>query len=128
MSEENPAPDLFDLKFLPAWVKEAPNDNRYADFAGEEIASPGRRDRAERGRRGGDRRDRGPRPGQRKERGRDPRERDRRPASAPPPEARSREKPPAPAPAVEMRFMPDARVMENNHAQIKTGQHANYFF
>ena len=128
MSEENPAPDLFDLKFLPAWVKEAPNDNRYADFAGEEIASPGRRDRAERGRRGGDRRDRGPRPGQRKERGRDPRERDRRPASAPPPEARSREKPPAPAPAVEVRFVPDARVMENVLAQIKAGHLAYSVF
>ena len=126
MSEENPAPDLFDLKFLPAWVKEAPNDNRYADFAGEEIASPGRRDRAERGRRGGDRRDRGPRPGQRKERGRDPRERDRRPASAPPPEARSREKPPAPA--VEVRFVPDARVMENVLAQIKAGHLAYSVF
>ena len=57
-----------DLKFLPAWLKEAPAPNRYADFAGEEP----RRDRDDRrgpGRgpsRGGPRppqgdRDRGPR-------------------------------------------------------------------
>ena len=36
MSEQNPAADLLDLKLLPAWVKESPNDNLYADFAGEE--------------------------------------------------------------------------------------------
>jgi hypothetical protein len=36
MSEEKSAPDLFDLRFLPAWVKETPPKNRYADFAGEE--------------------------------------------------------------------------------------------
>ena len=41
MSEEKAAPDLFDLKFLPAWVKETPNENRYADFAGEENACTG---------------------------------------------------------------------------------------
>ena len=35
MAEEKNAPDLFDLKFLPAWVREAPRENRYADFAGE---------------------------------------------------------------------------------------------
>ncbi len=51
MSEEKAAPDLFDLKFLPAWVKESPNENRYADFAGEEDALPGQRDRRSRDRR-----------------------------------------------------------------------------
>jgi hypothetical protein len=119
MSEENSAPDLFDLKFLPAWVKEAPNDNRYADFAGEENVLPGQRDRRDRDRRGGDRRDRGPRPSPGKERGRDQRE--RRPAAARPPEARRQEEPLAPAPAVEVRFVPDARVLENVLAQIKAG-------
>ena len=45
MPEEKDASDLFDLKFLPSWLKEAPNDNRYADFAGEEperAHKPGR--------------------------------------------------------------------------------------
>ena len=60
MAEEKNAPDLFDLKFLPAWVKEVPHENRYADFAGEESGSPDQRDRRDRERRGGGRRDRGP--------------------------------------------------------------------
>jgi len=128
MSEENSAPDLFDLKFLPAWVKEAPSDNRYADFAGEENVPPGQRDRRDRDRRGGDRRDRGPRPSHGKERGRDPRGRDRRPAAARPPEARRQEAPLAPAPAVEARFVPDARVLENVLAQIKAGHLAYSVF
>jgi hypothetical protein len=128
MSEENHAPDLFDLKFLPAWVKEAPNDNRYADFAGEENVSPGQHDRRERDRRGGDRRDRGPRPPPRKERGRDPGERDRRPAAARPSEARRQEEPLVPAPAVEVGFVPDARVLENVLAQIKAGHLAYSVF
>src|SRR4029078_11273699 len=56
MPEENAAPDLFDLKFLPAWVKEEPRENPYANFAGEDPSPPGQRDRRERPRAGGDRR------------------------------------------------------------------------
>ena len=36
MPEEKDAPDLLDLKFLPAWVKETPNENAYANYAGDE--------------------------------------------------------------------------------------------
>ena len=36
MSEDQDVPDLLDLKFLPAWLKEAPDKNVYADYAGEE--------------------------------------------------------------------------------------------
>jgi hypothetical protein len=45
MSEQDPSSDLIDLKMLPAWATESPNDNRYADFAGEEQAGPGQRER-----------------------------------------------------------------------------------
>jgi hypothetical protein len=129
MPEENPAPDLFDLKFLPAWVKEAPNDKRYADFAGEEHIAPGQRERRDRDRRGGDRHDRSPRPARAKERGRDPRERDRRPApSARPAEREREEAPQIPVPAIQVRFLPDPRVLENVLAQIKAGHLAYSVF
>ncbi len=130
MSEEKSAPDLFDLKFLPAWVKESPPENRYADFAGEENVPPGQRDRRERDRRGGggDRRDRGPRPPRGQERGRDSRDRDRRPGGGRPPEARRQEEPTAPAPAVDTRFVPVGRVLENVLAQIKAGHLAYSVF
>jgi hypothetical protein len=129
MPEENDAPDLLDLKFLPAWVKEAPNENLYADFAGEEGPS-GQRDRrsAERRGGGGDRRERGPRPLRGKERGPDSRERERRPSSQRPPETRREEEPARPAPAVDVRFVPDARVLENVLAQIKAGHLAYSVF
>lgn len=122
MPEEKPAPDLFDLKFLPAWVKETPNENRYADFAGEENLAPGQRERRDR-RGGGERRDRGPRPARAKEGGRGPRdrERDRPPAGARPAEPRRQEEPLAPLPAMEVRFVPAPRVLENVLAQIKAG-------
>ncbi len=48
----------FDLKFLPAWLKETPAPNRYADFAGEEP----RRDRDDRRGPGRGAPGRGPRP------------------------------------------------------------------
>ena len=35
-SHMSDSPVELDLKFLPAWLKEAPAPNRYADFAGEE--------------------------------------------------------------------------------------------
>ena len=125
MSEEKAAPDLFDLKFLPAWVKEAPNEKRYANFAGEENAPPGERDRRSRDRTGGDRRERGPRP---REGGRDPRERSRRPGGQRPPEPRRPEAPIAPPPAVEVRFVPAAHVLESVLAQIKAGHLAYSVF
>lgn len=50
----------FDLKFLPAWLKETPAPNRYADFAGEEP----RRDRDDRRGPGRGAPGRGPRPPQ----------------------------------------------------------------
>ncbi len=54
------SPLELDLKFLPAWLKEAPAPNRYADFAGEEP----RRDRDDRRGPGRGGPSRGPRPPQ----------------------------------------------------------------
>jgi hypothetical protein len=127
MPEENLAPDLFDLKFLPAWVKEAPNEKRYAEFAGEEPVAPGQRDRGERERRSSDRQERRARPSRVRERGRDSRE--RRPAAAArPAEAEREPAPQMPLPAIEVRFVPDARVVENVLAQIKAGHLAYSIF
>ena len=128
MSEEKAAPDLFDLKFLPAWVKEAPNENRYADFAGEENAPFGPRDRPPRDRSRGDRRERGPRSSRPKERGRDPRQRDRRPGPERPREPRRPEEPTVPAPLLEVRFVPAAHVLESVLGQIKAGHFAYSVF
>jgi hypothetical protein len=130
MPEENPAPDLFDLRFLPAWVKEEPNEKRYAEFAGEEPVSPAQRDRRDRDRSGGHRHQRGPRPPRARERDRDPRERerDRRVPASRPPEAQREETPPTSMPAIEVRFIPDPRVLENVLAQIKAGHLAYSVF
>jgi hypothetical protein len=128
MSEEKEAPDLFDLKFLPAWVKEAPHENRYADFAGEESGPPSQRDRRDRDRRGGDQRDRRPRSPRGQERKREPRERERRPPMSRPPRPARQEEPAAPMPAVEVRFVPDTRVLESVLAQIKSGHLAYSVF
>lgn len=128
MPEDNSAPDLLDLKFLPAWVKETPGENPYADFAGEEGGAPGQRDRRGRDRHGGGRRDRGPRPPRGKPKAGGARERDGRPVRPRPPEARREEKGSAPAPAVEVRFVPDSRVLESVLAQIKGGHLAYSVF
>jgi hypothetical protein len=128
MAEENDVPDLLDLKFLPAWVKETPNENLYAHFAGDEAPAVDQRDRRGPDRRGGERGERGPRPTRGKESGRGPRERARRPAGQRPPEARRPEEPAPPAPAVEVRFVPDARVLENVLAQIKASHLAYSVF
>jgi hypothetical protein len=127
MSEEKDPPDLLDLKFLPAWVKETPDENRYADFAGEEGGPAGARERRGPDRRGSDRRDRGPRPPRGKER-RDPRERERHPAPARSHERPRPETPPVPPAAVEVRFVPDPRVLEAVLAQIKGGHLAYSVF
>ena len=68
----------FDLKFLPAWLKETPAPNRYADFAGEEP----RRERDNRGGPGRGGPSRGPRPPQ-GDRERGPRRDDRDKRSGP---------------------------------------------
>jgi hypothetical protein len=126
MSEEKDAPDLLDLKFLPAWLKETSAENRYADFAGEEPG-PGARERRAPDRRGGDRRERGPRPPRGKER-RDPRERERRPTAGRAEERTRPEMPQAPPVTVEVRFVPDSRVLEAVLAQIKGGHLAYSVF
>ena len=56
--ETNEPIDLLDLKLLPAWVKESPDGNAYADFEGDDAAGADRRG----GRMGG---------GQRRPQGRD---------------------------------------------------------
>ena len=128
MPEENAAPDLFDLKFLPAWVKEEPRENPYANFAGEDPSPPGQRDRRERPRAGGDRRERGPRPPRAKPGGRDARERNRRPEPHRPPTPRPLAEPVAPLVAVDVHFVPAAHVLESVLAQIKAGHLAYSVF
>jgi len=128
MSEEKAAPDLFDLKLLPAWVKETPNENRYADFAGEENSERPQRDRPPRDRPRGERRDRGPRPPKGKERRREGRPPDRRPGpERPRPPSREEERM-APIPPMEVRFVPAAHVLESVLAQIKAGHVAYSVF
>ncbi len=126
MPEQDPASDLFDLKMLPAWATESPNDNRYADFAGEEEGRPGGRDR--RGG-GGERRERGPRPPRRDEPRGDKRgERERRPPRGAAPPTRRPEETWAPPPAVDVRFLPDKRALDNVLLQIKGGHLAYSVF
>ncbi|MBA3962248.1 MAG: hypothetical protein H0X40_10135 [Chthoniobacterales bacterium] len=130
MSEQDSA-DLFDLKMLPAWATESPNENRYADFAGEAESRPGSRGRHEGGG-GGERRERGPRPPRRDGPRRDGprREQDRRPATREPQGQAPRrvEENFPPAPAVMVRFSPDPRALENVLAQIKSGHVAYSVF
>ncbi|HEY5036012.1 MAG TPA: hypothetical protein VII74_02645, partial [Chthoniobacterales bacterium] len=122
MSEQEPVSDLFDLKMLPSWVKESPNENRYADFAGEEEARPFGRERMD-----GQRRERRPRPPRRDEPRRDGRgERERAPRR---PEApREPVENFAPLPKLEIRFVPDARALESVLGQIKSGHVAYSVF
>ena len=128
MSEAKDPADLLDLKFLPAWVKETADENRYADFAGEEPGPAAGRERRGPDRRGSERRDRGPRAPRGKER-RDSRgEREGRPAPARSQERPRPERPPLPPAAVEVRFVPDPRVLEAVLAQIKGGHLAYSVF
>ncbi|MGH8093554.1 MAG: hypothetical protein ACREIF_08785 [Chthoniobacterales bacterium] len=128
MPEDKEAPDLLDLKFLPAWLKEAPNENAYSDYAGEEGEPTRTREGRGQERRGGDRRGRGPRPPRGKEEGQQSRGRERRPGMQRPPEARLREAPAGPMPLVKVRFTPDSRVLESVLAQIKAGHLAYSVF
>ena len=128
MSEEKEAPDLFDLKFLPAWLKEAPNENAYADYAGEEA--PASRERRPAGRRREERRGGGSRPPREKKRETRSREREgehQRPGPRPP-SAHRPEMPSPPLPAVEVRFLPEPRVLESVLTQIKAGHLAYSVF
>ncbi len=118
MSAPAPSADLFDLRLLPAWVKEPSAPNEYAEFAGEEMEAPPRRERrpSDRGR--------GPaRPGRREQGNK----RDqRRPHNR---EGRQEERRPAPAlPAVTVRFLPQPPSLENVIAQIKSGSVAYSLF
>ena len=128
MSEEQDAPDLLDLKFLPAWLKETPDKNAYADYLGEEEV----RERPREGR-GFERhrerdRQRGPKKPRRPERARGPRAHEGEPGS----EARSPEQRgaalAAPRVPLKIRFVPDGRIMENVLAQIKAGHLAYSVF
>ena len=108
-------------------MKEAPHENRYADFAGEEQAGSPRRSASGRG---GERRERGPRAlrGRRRSASRatvNAAGDDRRPPRKPAPRP---EEPAAPMPAVDVRFVPDARVLESVLAQIKGGHLAYSVF
>lgn len=129
MPEEKDASDLFDLKFLPSWLKEAPNDNRYADFAGEEP------ERAHKPGRGEPRPDRN----RRDRRSRPPRSKmpERRPAAHRPERSRGEDRPreprhaavpPPPPLAIDVRFVPAPRVLQSVLTEIKSGHVAYSVF
>lgn len=121
MSEQDPASDFFDLKMLPAWVKESPDQNRYADFTGEEstetLARPDRR--------GGENRDRRSRPPRKGPPPRDGRRAGGAPASRLPRPPQRVEEPLPALPKIEVRFLPDPRALENVLTQIKS-EHLAY--
>ena len=113
-SSDTPPPDLLDLKLLPAWVKEPPQPNAYADFAGEEERPERRQDRHGRPPPRGPR-SRGPKD-RHEGKPRVPLRRDHRPA------------PVAAPPAVSVRFLPYPPALENVVAQIKSGSVAYSIF
>ncbi len=115
-------PDLIDLRFLPAWVKQ--DTPQYADFEGEEMPAPDSRGARERPRREERRRER------RRDERRDQGQRDRRGQAEPRRESRgTRPSSPRPRPAVaapvlpklDIRFLPHGAAFENVAAQIKSG-------
>jgi len=134
-------PEEFDLKFLPAWLKESPAKNPYADFEGDAGDRP-RRDRDDRSPRGprpapggerrgprpdrppGGDRGRGPRPGGDRPRGDRPGG-DRRPGGRPP------ERRDAPRPAREqapaqlkIEFVPEPNAAAGIAKQIHSSSRA----
>ncbi len=118
MSEPAPSADLFDLRLLPAWVKEPAAPNEYAEFAGEEMEERPRRDRGPSDRRRGPKRPARREQGNKRENRRfHPRERERE------------ERRPAPVlPAVNVRFLPQPSPLENVITQIKAGPVAYSLF
>jgi hypothetical protein len=112
-----PSADLLDLKLLPAWVKESPGPNEYAEFAGEEMDAPPRRER-----RPSDRR-RGPARPARREQGN--KHEHRRFTHR---EGNWEERRQAVLPAVTVRFLPQPTSLENVIAQIKSGSVAYSLF
>jgi hypothetical protein len=112
-----PSTDLLDLRLLPAWVKESPGPNEYAEFAGEEMDAPPRRDRRPSDRRRGPARP--PRREQGNKRGH-PRFTHR--------EGNREERRPPVVPAVLVRFLPQPTSLENVIAQIKSGSVAYSLF
>lgn len=118
MSAPAPSADLFDLKLLPAWVKEPAAPNEYAEFAGEEMEMPPRREG-----RSSDRRRGTARPARREQGNkREHRRFDRR-------DENQQERRPAPVlPAVTVRFLPQPPSLENVIAQIKSGSVAYSLF
>ena len=119
MSAPAPSADLFDLRLLPAWVKEAAAPNEYAEFAGEEVEERPRRDRGP-----SDRRREPKRPGRREQGNK--RENRRFPHRE---REREEHRPAAPAlPAVSVRFLPQPPSLENVIAQIKSGSVAYSLF
>jgi hypothetical protein len=119
-SPTTPPPDLLDLKLLPAWVKEPPQPNAYADFSGEEERPDRRQDRH------GRPPPRGPRPGGPRSRG--PKDRQERKPRGAPQRRDHRPAPIAAPPAVSVRFLPYPPALENVVAQIKSGSVAYSIF
>jgi hypothetical protein len=113
MSASAPPADLLDLKFLPAWVKEPAQPNEYAEFVGESVEAPPRRQWQARDR------ERKPR------RPRQPERNHRRPTHD---ERRREEHRPQPLPAVTVRFLPHAASLANVITQIKAGSFAYSLF
>jgi hypothetical protein len=109
------APDLIDLRFLPAWVKQ--EATQYADFEGEEappqLRAPRQRDRGQERRR--EKRPARTRPARREQRAERPRREQSGERAAMPPQQM-----PPPA-SLEIRFLPHPHAFENVAAQIKSG-------
>ena len=143
MSSEAPlAADLLDLKLLPAWLKESPEEKRFEHYTGEEDRHPRRerkggkrrtpniehrtpnfrkdrqqagRDRSDRDHRRKPRRDGQNRPREDRQRHDRPRQ-DRQPQPAPKP------------PDITIRFLPRTPVLANVVEQIKSGAVAYSLF
>src|ERR1700731_55555 len=131
-SSPNEPVDLLDLKLLPAWVKESAEAKPYEHYEGEE------KEERSRDGDGRDRHSRKPKSArgfeQRRERNRatgsrrpQDRHRPREHGKGPPGQDRAPGLPPKPF-AVEIRFRPHPRALENVTAQIKSGSVAYSLF
>ncbi|PZR73514.1 MAG: hypothetical protein DLM52_10920 [Chthoniobacterales bacterium] len=129
-SPAEPPPDLIDLRFLPAWVKQ--DAAQYSNFEGEEAPAtqfdrstgrPRQRDR-HRDKRREQRPERGPKERDQQTRGerREPRRDNRSPRPDMPQRA------PEVLPQLDVRFLPHNTAFENVAAQIKNGTAAYSLF